>query len=344
VKLLVLGGTVFVGRHLVEAALARGHEVTLFHRGLHGADLFPEAERVLGDRHADLGRLAGRTWDAAIDTSALFPSAVTASARALAGAVDRYALLSSVMAYRDRSRAGLREDDPTARLDDAQLAALERDPPPHGAASPSGYRDYGALKAHCEAALAHELGDRALVVRAGVLVGPGDPSERLARWPRRIAAGGEVLAPGDPSRIVKVLDVRDLASWLLDLVEARAHGVLNAAGPPRTMQEILHACRAEVASGATFTWVDDDFLLEHQIKPFFDFSLWIPERDPFVWGVFRLDDAAARAAGLGARPLAETVRDTMLAERGRAPATAGLDPAREAALLAEWRRRQSRVA
>ena len=201
-RLLILGGTVFLGRHLAARALERGHAVTLLHRGEHPATGLDGAEELLGDRTGDLSELDGRAWDAAIDTSGYDPDVVARSAAALAG--THYTFVSTISAYLDLARPGLAEDAPLA--DD---------------------EEYGGRKARCEARVATP----ALIVRPGLIVGPHDATDRFTYWVRRGARGGEVLGPADPGRQVQVIDVRDLAAWMLDLVERGATGVFNATGP-----------------------------------------------------------------------------------------------------------------
>jgi 2'-hydroxyisoflavone reductase len=330
-KLLVLGGTTFVGRGVVEAALARGHAVTLFNRGRTAPNLFPDVEKLRGDRRGDLGALKGRRFDVAVDTSGFLPSEVRAAARAIT--VERYLFVSTTMAYRDRSRAGMAEGDPVALLDEERLQALERDPPSYDGAALSTYQHYGALKAHCEVALEGELPGRALVVRPGVLVGPRDPFRRLAYWTRRFSDGGDVLAPGRPERRVQILDVRDHAAWVITLAERGERGCFNASGAPLSACDVLEECRRG-CDDARLTWVSDEFLLSRGVRPFFELPLYIPERDGSSWGVFAMDNRKALASGLSHRPIAETIRDVRATD-GAGPA--GMDRAREAELIAEWR-------
>jgi 2'-hydroxyisoflavone reductase len=323
-RLLILGGTVFLGRHLVEAALARGHEVTLFNRGRHAPELFPEAEKLRGEREGDLAPLAGRRWDAVIDTSGHLPRAVRASARLLADAVGNYVFISTVSAYKDFPRV--------AGLDESHALHAPADPP----AEQVTPKTVGPLKALCEGAVREAAGARSLVIRAGLLVGPYDPTGRFAYWPRRVAQGGEVLAPGQPSGRVQLIDARDLAGWILRMVEEGQTGAYNATGPerPLTMRSLLETCRDESGSDASFTWVDEDFLLQSGIT--MGLAPWMP-RAP---GAGQVNCARAVAAGLAFRPLGETVRDTLLWDAGQPPRPSrgvGLEREREAEMLREWR-------
>lgn len=328
--ILILGGTVFLGRHLVEAAQARGHRVTLFHRGQHGADLFSEAEHLLGDRDESLEVLRGRHWDAAIDTSGYFPRQVQTTAAALAGTVGHYTFISSASVYSDPSVPGLDENAPTGTLDDPTVEEITGE-------------TYGPLKALCEGAAEAALPGRVLIVRPGLIVGPHDPSNRFAYWPRRLATGGDVLAPGSPSDPVQIIDVRDLASWIVTAIEAGRTGVYNALGPDYalTMGALLAACQAAGDAEARIHWVGEDFLLAHEVQPWSELPLWIPATDPTTAGFSHMSSARAQAADLTFRPLAATVQDTLAWDRATLPSPhdrprVTLTPEREATLLQEW--------
>jgi 2'-hydroxyisoflavone reductase len=330
-KLLILGGTIFLGRHLAEQALAAGHEVTLFTRGKHNPDLFPEAERLRGDRDGDLVPLEGRTWDAAIDTCGYVPRIVRASAHLLAPAVGRYAFISSISVYRDFSRAGLDEGGEVATLADPTVEIVDGE-------------TYGALKALCEQACEEELPGRVLVVRPGLIVGPHDPSDRFSYWPERIARGGEVLCPDGPERRTQVIDARDLAAWILRMVESGRTGVYNATGlvPPLTFGTLFEECRRAAKSDARFTWLDEEFLGKQEVGAWQELPLWVP-RTPDMLGFDDVSIARALADGLTFRPIAETVQDTLAWARGL-PADrarrAGLAADKEAAVLARWNERR----
>jgi 2'-hydroxyisoflavone reductase len=338
-RLLLLGGTRFVGRHLAAAALARGHTVTLAHRGRTGPGLFPAAEHLLGDREGDLSFLDGRRWDAVIDTSGYLPRAVRAAAGKLAGAVDRYLFVSTVSVYAHPRLPGAAEDAP--------LAVLPPDAPDE--VTPE---TYGALKVLCERAVEEALPGRALIVRPGLVVGLWDWSGRFSYWPWRFARGGEVLAPGGPDRPVQFIDARDLGEWLVRCAEAGTAGIYNAAGPANqtTLGETLDACRtAATAAGhpsASLTWVDEEFLFDNGVEPWTGLPLWIPGSEGAAF--LSVDSGKARAAGLTFRPVAETARDTLawLAEQGGAlplssdpPPPGPIRPEREAELLRAWHAR-----
>lgn len=328
-KLLIIGGTVFLGRHLIEAALAKGHEVTMFNRGKRNPELFPEVERLQGDRDGNLEALKGRRWDAVIDTCGYVPRIVTQSAELLAGAVDHYTFISTISVYPDTAEPGTDENTPVRTIEDTETETIDG-------------RTYGALKALCEQAVERALPGRTLIVRPGLIVGPHDPTDRFTYWPERLARGGEVLAPGTPEGPVQVIDVRDLAEWTIRMVEARTTGVFNAVGPDSrlTMAEVLRTCKEVTGSDAAFTWVPESFLLEQKVGAFVEMPLWLPESHA---GLDMVNPAKAIAAGLTYRPLADTVRATLVWSAGRPAGSerrAGLKPERERELLEAWHARQ----
>lgn len=328
-KLLMLGGTKFVGRHLVEAALARGHELTLFHRGRTNPELFSELEVIRGDRDHDLDRLAGRSWDAVIDTSGYLPRLVSASARRLSETVERYVFISSISVYGTGVSPGADETTPVLSLGDPTIEVVNGE-------------TYGPLKVLCEAAIEAELPGRALHVRPGLIVGPEDPTDRFTYWPCRVARGGEVLAPGDPRQPVQFIDARDLAAWIVRQVEAKATGVYNATGPREAlgMGAFLEACRAALGKDARFTWVDEAFLLEREVRPFSELPLWMPAAQA---GFSAISSRKAQEAGLTYRPLAETIQETATSRQGRGEEwQAGMASGREQELLAAWSKAHER--
>src|SRR4051812_28079295 len=264
-RMLILGGTIFLGRHVAAEALRREHEVTLFHRGRHGNDLLPEAEHLHGDRGGDLSALEGRRFDAAVDTSGYQPADVAASSALLAAAgVAHLSFVSTCNVYPAWPDEPVSEDSPVWTEGD----------------------DYGPSKAPCERAAEAALPGRVAALRAGLLCGPHDNVFRLPWWVQRIARGGEVLAPGDPGRTVQLVDVRDLAVWFLDLAEHRTPGVFNATAPigQATMREVLEAAVAATGSDARLTWVPDDALAAAGVEPWTEVPLWLPEADaPGTW-------------------------------------------------------------
>lgn len=323
-RLLVLGGTLFLGRHLVEAALARRHEVTIFTRGRTNPDLFPQVERLLGDRDGDLSALGGRSWDAVVDTSGYVPRVVRVSAELLADAIGRYTFVSSCSVYATLARAGADESAPTATIADETSEAVDI--------------HYGALKALCERAAEKALPGRVLAVRAGLIVGPHDPTGRFTYWVHRIARGGDVLAPEPRDQPVQLVDARDLAQWILDMAETRRAGTFNATGPERrlTMEELLETIRATTRSHARLVWAAESFLVEQGVEPWSELPLWLaPETNPDDAGFLAVSAERAIAAGLRFRPLADTVFETLV--NAETTARAGLDPRREAELLEAWK-------
>ena len=319
-KLLVLGGTGFLGRALVETALERGHEVTLFNRGRTNPELFPEAEKVRGDRASD--PLPTGQWDAAIDTSGYFPPVVRRSAEALADSVGRYVFVSSISAYADLS-TGPTEDSGRAELGD--MPADEMLP---------GYENYGPLKALCEDVVTEVFGERALVIRPGLIVGPHDPTGRFTYWPHRIARGGEFLVPAPPDATVQFVDVRDLGSWLVDVCERRESGTFNATHPGLSWAELVESCLRVSGADASPVWIDSTFLAAREVGQWMELPMWL--YDPNEVGTMRADVTRALAAGLTFRPLDETVRGTL--ELAGTTDNAGLKPEREREVIEAWRR------
>jgi 2'-hydroxyisoflavone reductase len=315
VRLLLLGGPKFVGRAVADTALERGHELTFFNRGTTNPDLYPDVERLRGDRDGGLDVLSGRDWDAVVDTSGFFPRIVRASAERLEPAVGTYAFVSSISVYGDLS-GRVDETSPVGRLDDESVEDF----------GPES-ENYGPLKALCEEAVTDVFGDRALNIRPGLIVGPHDPTGRFTYWAHRIVRGGETLAPGPSDRLVQFIDVRDLGSWLVEMVERGASGTFNATGPGLSWGELL--------TGAETTWVDDDFLVDHEVGEWMELPLWVA--DPAFAGIHAADVSRALAAGLRLRSHHETLR------AAHAHATlvdgVGLAPEREQELLAAWHAR-----
>jgi 2'-hydroxyisoflavone reductase len=333
VKLLILGGTRFLGRHLAQRALEAGHEVTLMHRGRSGPDLFPEAEHRIADRDGSLAVLEDGEWDAAIDTSAYVPRQVHAVAEALAGRVSTYQLVSTVSVYADLNASPGHLTDETA-----EVQALE-DPRTETITGAT----YGGLKALCEVAAWDGFEGRCLIARPGLLVGPHDPTGRFTWWVERLLRGGEMLAPGDPHAAVQCIDARDAAAWLLHQAEQGQTGVFNLTGPeePTTMGELLAAGARALNGTAQPVWVDGDFLLAQGVKPWTDLPLWLPRAES---GLHRIDIERALATGLQCRAIGQTFADTAAWSGALPPPAAdgpprppvGLSAAREAALLAAW--------
>jgi 2'-hydroxyisoflavone reductase len=333
--LLILGGTQFLGRHLAGQALARGHAVTLFHRGRTNAGLFPEAMHVLGDRDGGLAALDKQRWDAVIDTCGYVPRLVRASAERLRDAAGRYVFISSISVYADFSRDGPDEDAPLATLADVNTEAINGE-------------TYGGLKALCEQAVREVMGrERCLIARPGLIVGPHDPTGRFTWWVQRVARGGELLCPATPERRVQFIDVRDLAAWLLDQAERGGAGTFNLTGPaePLTMGAFIDTARATLNPDANAHWVSEAFLLEQGVTPWTELPLWVPQDSV---GIHAANIERALHAGLRCRALGETLRDTWAwaaqdAAASSPPGTAamrspvGLSVERETQLLTRWR-------
>ena len=331
-RILILGGTGFIGPYQVQYALDRGHTVTLFNRGRTNPHLFPEVEKLVGDRDGDLTALEGRRWDVVIDNSASDPARVERSARLLRDAVGLYLFVSTRSVYYDTSRVPMTVD--------AEVFSHE-----NTTVEPGGRLPYGLAKALSERTTREFFPERALIVRPSLIVGPGDLTDRFTYWPVRIARGGEVLAPGDGSDFVQVIDARDLSEWMIRLAEQRVTGTYNALGPrtPWSFAELLHGIKAVTTADARFTWVDTDFLLAHDVRPYREMPVWMPARDGRE-GFGRFDISREVALGLTFRPLAVTARDTLdyydaQPEERQRELRAGIEPEREIEVLRLWHAR-----
>ncbi|MEK7404881.1 MAG: NAD-dependent epimerase/dehydratase family protein [Acidobacteriota bacterium] len=330
-RILILGGTGFLGPATVEVARARGHELTLFNRGKTRPGLFPDIEKLHGDRDPakdeGLKALDGRHWDAVIDNSGYFPRHVAASAKLLAPNVKHYVFISSLSVYADNSVEGQDETAKVATIPDPTVEQITE-------------QTYGALKALCEQAAEAAMPGRVTVVRPGYIVGPDDPSGRFTYWPVRIDRGGEVLAPGAPSDPVQFIDVRDLGAWLVSLVETGTRGAFNAVGPekPLAWGDLLLACQNAASNQSTLAWVPGEWIATQGEEIF---PIWAPYQGR-TRGFHRWKNTRALKAGLRFRPHDATVRDTLAwyktQREGERTKLAGPAPEKEAALLAAWRR------
>ena len=336
-RLLILGGGVFLGAAALQSALARGHTVTVFNRGRSRSEWPAGVEVLSGDRASDLSALAGRAWEAVIDTCGYVPADVQKSAEAL-GASGRYLFVSTVSVYATTTQVPVRETDPLA-----SFAGLARDD--------RKLELYGPQKAACEAEVQGVFGTRALIVRPGLIVGPGDRSGRFSYWPWRVQAGGEMLVPDAPAdEPLQFIDVRDLGEWLVRLLEANADGVFNATGPASAADmplwswaSLIDTCAAVVAArggtAAKAVKIGEPFLVERGVQAWSELPLWLPSTDPEYAGFNRVDLSRASAAGLRTRPLRETVAAVL--DEGQPAADdrrhAGkLTREREAELLGAW--------
>jgi 2'-hydroxyisoflavone reductase len=334
--ILMLGGTGFLGPQTVEAALRRGHKVTLFNRGRTRPGLFPDLEKLHGDRDKDdLKALEGRRWDAVVDTSANVPRWVKKAAAVLGPNIGHYIYVSSISVYPDMSKPGTDETAPVATIDDPTTEKIDG-------------RTYGALKALSEKAAEAAMPGKVAVVRPGLIVGPEDPTDRFTYWPVRVARGGEVLAPGAPADPIQLIDVRDLGEFLVRLIDDRTTGVFNALGPDRTltMGRTLEACKQVAGSDATFTWVDADFLEKQDVHAWSDMPAWVPNGGETA-GFAKVSNARAIKAGLTFRPIVDTAKATLdwfrsLPDDRRTKMRAGLPHEREAKVLAAWKARAAK--
>ena len=339
---LIIGGTKFLGRHLVDSLLASGHEVALFNRGKHPAGDMPDIEVIHGDRNKYLNKLVGRKWDAVFDTCGYLPSTVTASARFFSDTADTYVFVSSMSCYADASRPNFDESTPVAELTVEQKAEVAKIDPSSDITAATLGEPYGALKALCEQAAEAAMRGRVLHVRSGLIVGPYDTTDRFTYWVMRTAGGGEVLAPGDPGRFVQLIDVRDLADWAVKMAGSRKNGTYNVTGKPfdLTMGGMLAEIKTCTGTEATFAWAPEEFLLREKVAPWSEMPLYLPESDEESAGFLSANIDKALGTGLTFRPFRETILDT-LQWRGSvdAPLKAGITTEREAELIAKLKNR-----
>jgi 2'-hydroxyisoflavone reductase len=343
--ILILGGTGFLGPHVVDAARARGHTVTLFNRGKTHPKLYPDVEKLQGDRDGKLDALAGRSWDAVVDTSGYVPRIVKLSAELLAPKVKHYVFISTVSVYAKNDKVGADETSAVGKLADPATEDVAK--------------HYGALKAACEATCEAVMPGRVANIRPGLIVGPLDPTGRFSHWPARMAEGGEVLAPGDGTTPTQLIDGRDLGAWIVKVIEQQTTGVFNALGPSNhpkvnlTMKQLLEACNQAAGNKATLTWVDSAFLEKHEVGAWSEMPAWIPAEGEYA-GFGTTSNARAMAAGLTLRPIVETAKDTLtwlaspdidvwLGEmsdaRRKSVKTSGISRDKEATVLAAWKAR-----
>jgi len=323
-KILIIGGTRFLGRHLVNSTRARGHEVTLFNRGQTNPNLFGQVDKIQGDREKDLDQLSGYNWDAVIDTCGYFPRIVRMSAEALKNRVEQYIFISSLSVYADFSKIGINESDPVGKIEDETIEEITGE-------------SYGPLKALCEKAVQNVFGIRSLIIRPGLIVGPHDPTDRFTYWPVRVARGGEVLAPDKPEALTQIIDARDLSDFIIELIQQNVSGVFNATGPDHelTLGALLDTCKLVSASDAKFKWASVEFLDQNKVAPWSDMPVWIPDTTEDA-GFSRVNISKAIKAGLKFLPLEDTVRDTIKWASERPENyewKAGLKPERESELL-----------
>ena len=337
-RILILGGTGFTGPFQIRYALSRGHKVTAFNRGkTHPGELPHEVEQLLGDRNGKLDALKGRQWDVVVDNPTSLPVWVRDAAAVLKGNVDRYVFISTVSVYADTSK-GYDETGPLAHYDgpDPYKETIE-------AMRASGFRTYGPLKALSEKEAENAFPGKALIIRPGLIVGPRDETDRFTYWPVRIDRGGEVLAPGNPSDPVQIIDGRDLAEWTILMAEKGETGIYNAVGPdtPLTIGGMLEGIKGALQAKAQFAWASAEFLKQQKVEAWSDMPVWTGEES----GMARTSNRRALEKGLNFRPVGETARDTLAWFKSQPPErqaklNAGLMAEREAEVLATWHKQQ----
>jgi 2'-hydroxyisoflavone reductase len=333
-SILILGGTAFLGPHIVERALARGHSVTLFNRGKTRPELFPNVEKLRGDRDGQLDALKDRKWDVCVDTSGYVPRIVKLSAELLAPNIKQYIFISSVSVYADGAPVGADENAKLETIADPTSEDIKG----------NNFKNYGALKALSEKAAEAAMPGRVANIRPGLIVGPGDPTGRFTHWPTRLAEGGEVLCPGDGTTPVQWVDSRDLGNWIVHLIEQNTTGTMNALGPERrvTMKEVIDACNAAGGNKGTPVWVDAKFLEKNEVGPWSEMPMWIPNEGEDA-GFGTNSNARAIKAGLKFRPVGDTAKDTLawlqtLPEDQRLKArSSGIKRDKEDKVLAAWK-------
>ncbi|WP_062236500.1 NAD-dependent epimerase/dehydratase family protein [Fictibacillus sp. FJAT-27399] len=324
-RILIIGGTRFVGRYITASFLQKGHQVTLFNRGSN-QELFPECQTLIGDRDSDLKPLRGQKWDAVVDTCGYFPRQTEQMAKTLRDSVPHYTYISSVSAYKSMEKKNQTEESELGVLTDTATEEITGE-------------TYGPLKAACEEKIKQTYGESCLIIRPGLIVGPHDYSDRFTYWPARAAKGGGILAPAEPDRQVQFIDVRDLSEWIVSMVEKKAAGVFNAVGDHYRMAEVLKACLSVTKSGGEIIWVEESFLNEKKVDEWMELPLWISSKKSL--GIQHINNDKAIASGLAFRNIQETIMDTFNWDQTRnmkpEDYKAGMSPDREKELLSEWR-------
>ncbi|MBN8203277.1 SDR family oxidoreductase [Bacillus sp. NTK034] len=335
-KVLILGGTRFLGKALAEEGLKRGHDITLFNRG-NNKEAFSEVEQLAGDRDGDVSQLKNRKWDAVMDTCGFAPHQINKIAAVLGDSIEHYTYISSISVYKDWIPLNLTEDYHLQSMPQDRLKDVEE-----GRISP--YEYYGALKVLCEAEAEKHWPGRVLHIRAGQLVGPFDYTDRLPYWVQRVSEGGNIVVPGRPDRPIQLIDVKDIAAWGFNMAENSKAGTYNITGPDYelTMEELLNTCKSVTNSNAKFVWADEQFVLDHQIQPWTEMPLWIPEHFPLdgedkPWHMC-ISVKKAIENGLSFRPLEDTIQDVYQWEKGRQDSgrKAGISREKEQELLDAW--------
>ncbi|MBA2368443.1 MAG: NAD-dependent epimerase/dehydratase family protein [Candidatus Protochlamydia sp.] len=321
-KILILGGTTFLGPHLVHDLQENGHEVTLFNRGTQ-SNHFTNVEQLHGDRDGNLEALKGKNWDAIIDTSATLPRLVQDSSEFLAHSTKHYTFISSIGVYQDFHQPKINEDYPLAKLEDEKSEEITE-------------KTYGGLKAACEKIILDYFPNSCLIIRPGLIIGPLDPTERFSYWPIRIEKGGDILAPAPSDQLLQYIDARDLAKWIVAMIEQKATGIYNATGPdaPITFEKVLRTCQHVSTKNSTFTWAAEDFLIEHHVQDWTELPLWLSSKRNMP-GFLNVSIDKALQAGLVYRPLSETIQAILAwdKKRGSKSGKIGLNPDKEQTLL-----------
>jgi 2'-hydroxyisoflavone reductase len=340
-KILIIGGTKFLGRHLAQAALKNNHRVTLFNRGTkYSNDEIEAVEQIHGDRNSDLDKLNGRNCDAVIDTCGYLPQSVRASAEFLKDKTSRYVFISSGSVYDDTSQPNYDETTRTATLDEEQRKAVEKINPKGELNGLVLGENYGTLKALCERAAESAMPGRVLNVRAGMIVGAFDWTDRFGYWVTRIAQGGEILAPGTPENFVQLIDARDLSEWIIKMIEGGEAGIFNATGKPFELSfgKMLDTIKSATESDAKFVWADEKFLAENNVAPWSEMPFYLPESDETARNFLTMNVDKALAKSLKFRPLRDTILEVLRwRETQNFPLRAGISAERERQLLEKLR-------
>lgn len=342
-KILIIGGTKFLGRHLIEAALKNGHEVTLFNRGQFSKEEFESVEQIHGDRNFGLEKLANRRFDVCIDTCGYLPQSVTASAEFLRDAVGQYIFISSISAYRDFRQSNSDENAPLAELTAEQREKFEKIDVKDELTGIVLGEMYGALKVLCEREAEKAMPNRVLTVRPGLIVGEFDWTDRFSYWVMRVAKGGEVLVPADPRHFIQFIDARDLAKWIIKMAEENQNGIFNVTGTPfdLTFGRFLEQIKSVTQSDAKFTWVSEEFLKEQNVEAWSEMPLYLHESNADWKGFLSVNIDNALEKGLSFHALDDTIRTTLNWRNSiKDEMKAGISAERESELLKKWHERQ----
>ncbi len=322
-----------MGRHITETALKRGHDITLFNRGISNNSLLPQVKRLKGDREkGDVGALENKSWDAVIDVCGYRPEDIRPAAELLSPNIKQYIFVSTISVYKDFTIPGINEDYPLAVMPEKVDREITRE-------------TYGPLKAHCEKVVAEIFPDRHLIIRPGLIAGPYDPTDRLTYWVHRALEGGRMLAPSPPERPMQFIDARDLAEWTLDMMEKGINGIYNATGPAYTLtlKDLLVECGRLSSQATEVTWIEEKYLQDSGVEPWRELPLWHPA--PEFKYLMQIDISRALSQGLKYRPLLQTLRDTVAWASTRPldyQWQAGLPSDKEARILREWLRRRGK--